>query len=324
MRPLHPTSALTPRARRAAAAAARLLHRSLRLALLAAALAVPLLLPIAAAAQAPPGNLLDGVVSTYQDLAGTWLDRIVPLAERTFGLLAVLEIAISGIAWALRGADLDTIAVALLRKTIVLGFLYSLLLLFPLWIPAIPSGFEVAGQTASATAAVNPSQILDLGTTIGAKMLLAFDALDLLVNPVGALLGVLVVFCVVLAFGLIAAQVCLTLVETFIVLSAGALFLGFGAFRATVSLTEGYIAYAFQVGTRIYLLYLLLSAGTALAQQWAAIDFTPVDLELTSLAPLFQVLCGAIVFCLLVWILPRSISARLVSGLNLRLGDALR
>jgi type IV secretion system protein TrbL len=291
-----------------------------------AVLALLLVCPAAAAAQPRPDTgILDGLVRGYQDISVSWLERIQPIAQRTFALLATLELAVSGLLWALERTSLDAIAASLFRKVFVLAFLFSLLTLFPLWIPEITAGFDAAGQAASATSAVNPSQVLALGNTIAARMLLSFGNLGFLVNPVGVLLASLTALFVVLAFGLIAAQLCLTLVETYVVLTGGALFLGFAGFRVTAPLTEGYLAYAFQVGAKIYLLYLLIGVGTGIGQQWAILDFAPgFDFAPPSLASHFEVMCGSIIFCLLVWYIPRTISARLVHGLSFRLAEALR
>jgi type IV secretion system protein TrbL len=297
-------------------------RRFLRLAGVGAGL---LLVATAARAQGAPGDgVLDGLVRSYEEIAASWLERIQPLAQHTFAALATLEFAVSGLLWAIRGQSLDAIAAGLLRKFLVLGFFFSLLTLFPLWLPPVTAGFEAAGQAASGSAAVNPSELLDLGGTIASNMLLSLDSQGLLVNPVAVLLGTFTTFFVVLAFGLIAAQLCLTIIETYVVLTGGALFLGFAGFRATAGLAEGYLTYAFQVGARIYLLYLLVGVGTGIAQGWAGLDFTPSGVGTASLALHFQVMCGALIFCLLVWIVPRTVASRLVSGLSFHLAEALR
>jgi type IV secretory pathway TrbL component len=81
------------------------------------------------------------LVRDYQTAAGSWLERIVPVAERTFALLATLELAVSGLWWALGREGLDAAFAALLRKFVLLSFLFSLIYLFPLWVPAITRGF---------------------------------------------------------------------------------------------------------------------------------------------------------------------------------------
>jgi P-type conjugative transfer protein TrbL len=322
----HPPASrsLAARAARVAATFAPC-RRRLPLALLVTG-ALFLTLPAWARAQGPPGDgILDGIVRDYQDQAATWLARIQPFAQRTFALLATLELAVSGIFWAIGRDSLDAIAASLLRKFIVLAFLFSLLTLFPFWMPSITDSFMAAGQTVSATSVVNPSAVLDLGGTIASKMMLSLDVMGFLVNPVGVLLGTFTCLFVVISFGLIAAQLCLTLVETYLVLSGGALFLGFAGFRATAPLAEGYLVYAFQVGAKIYLLYLLMGVGMGIARQWAMLDFSPgFGIVQPSLVTHFQVMCGAMIFCLLTWYIPRTLASRLVHGVSFRLAEAIR
>ena len=291
----------------------------------------------AAIAAPTDGGVLDGLVGDYQTAAASWLERIVPLAERTFALLATLELAVSGLWWALGRNGLDAALASLLRKFVLLSFLFSLIHLFPLWVPTITRGFEVAGQAASGSTAVNPSQVLDLGIAIASNLLLSFGAVGFLTDPTGNLVASATALLVVLAYTGIAAQICMTLVETYIVLTGGALFLGFAGFRGTVPFAEGYLLYAFQTGIRIYLLYLLVGVGTALSRQWAAMPLPAATANaaaaaagaqgaaaVPSLAPHFQLLAGALVFCLLVWRVPSAVAARLTQGAGFRLQDALR
>ncbi|HVT61589.1 MAG TPA: hypothetical protein VHR45_24725, partial [Thermoanaerobaculia bacterium] len=168
----------------------------------------PLLLAIAAAvvlagplgAQTNPDDILDGVVRSYGDLSASWLERVLPLALKTFALLATLEFAVSGLFWALGRESLDVIAAALLKKFIVLAFLFSLLTLFPIWLPAVTHGFEVAGQTASATSALSPSRVLDLGITISEHMQASLEEVGLLANPAGVLIGCATSILVLIAY----------------------------------------------------------------------------------------------------------------------------
>jgi type IV secretion system protein TrbL len=300
-------------------------RRRRRLACLLFAFAV-LLLPAAAAAQAPPADgVLDGIVRSYQTISSSWLERIAPLAERTFAILATLEFAVSGLWWALGRDALDAVLASLLKKFVLLSFLYSLLYLFPVWVPAIFHGFESAGQIASGTTSVNPSQVLDLGISIASNILLSFGSIGFLANPSGNIIASLTALCVVVAFSFIAAQIVVTLVETYIVLTGGCIFLGFAAFRSTATFAENYILYAFRTGTKLYLLYLLVGVGNGLARQWAALQFVPdTTVFAPSLAPHFQVLAGSVIFCLLVWKVPGGVASRLTQGASFHLQDALR
>jgi type IV secretion system protein TrbL len=294
---------------------------------LAAALALlaAVLLPAGAAAQAPsPDAILDGVVRGYTEASAGWLERIFPIAQRLFAVLATLEFAVSGLFWAVGRDALDAIALSLLRKFMLLAFVFALIWQFPLWLPVVTRSFETAGQTASGIAAVNPSQIFDYGLTIGGNILAAVDDAGVLTHPAGVLLGDLTVLIVILAYALIAVQLCLTLCEVSFVLTGGVLFLGFAGFRVTAPFAEGYLLFSFQTGIKIYLLYLLTGVGTTLSRQWAEIDFrltqTP---QPPTFGPQFAVMTGALVLCLLVW-RAGGIASRLAHSASFRLNEALR
>jgi type IV secretion system protein TrbL len=293
-----------------------------------AGVGLALLLPAVAAGQGtPPPNadgILDGVVQSYAQASFGWLGTVLPMAQRLFAMLATLELAVSGIFWALGRESLDAVAAALLRKFIVLSFLFTLLFEFPLWLPYVTRGFEAAGQAASGTTTVNPSQILDYGIAIGAHMLAAIDDAGLFTHPGEALVADGAAMIVIIAYALIAVELCLTLCEVTFVLSGGALFLGFAGFRATAPFAEGYLLFSFRTGIKVYLLYLLVSVGTTLSRQWADIDFHLFGGTMPpTMAPLFAVMTGALVLCLLAWRVG-GIASRLVQAASFRLQETIR
>ena len=291
-----------------------------------AAVAAAALLPAAAGAQGPPSpdSILDGVVRGYTDASNGWLERIFPLAQRLFALLATLEFAVSGIFWAVGREGLDAVAAALLRKFMLLSFLFALLWEFPLWLPYVARGFEAAGQTASGTGTVNPSAVFDYGLTIAGHILAAIGEAGILTDFSGTLLGEMVVLVILLAYSLIAVQLCVTLCEVSFVLTGGVLFLGFAGFRGTAAFAEGYLLFLFQIGIKVYLLYLLVGVGTNLSRQWADIDFRLIQTpQAPSFAPQLAVMTGALVLCLLVW-RTGGIANKLAHVASFRLGEALR
>lgn len=114
--------------------------------------------------------------------------------------------------------------------------------------PLRRAGFEAAGQTASGTGTVNPSAVFDYGLTIAGHVLAAIGEAGILTDFSGTLLGEMVVLVILLAYSLIAVQLCLTLCEVSFVLTGGALFLGFAGFRGTAAFAEGYLLFLFQRG----------------------------------------------------------------------------
>src|SRR5205809_6951529 len=95
----------------------------------------------------------------------------------------------------------------------------------------------------------------------------------------------------------IAAQLLVALVESFIVIGAGVLFIGFSGARWTKFFTERYLSYVASVGVKLFVLYLIMGVGTSIAARWVSVlehgGFSPI--------PFFYVMGGSLVFLFLTW-----------------------
>jgi type IV secretion system protein TrbL len=122
---------------------------------------------------------------------------------------------------------------------------------------------------------------------------------------------------VVVAFAIIAAQLLVALVESFIVIGAGILFVGFSGARWTKFFTERYISYLASVGVKLLVLYLIMGVGMSIAARWVPIlergGFSPI--------PFFYVMGGSLVFLFLTWHIPSVASAMMVGAVHLSLAD---
>src|SRR5579864_6496975 len=172
-------------------------------------------------------GLLDDLVKGYQAASNSWLDTLVPVAERTFGILAGLEIAVGALMWVVNRRSVDEMLLGFIRKILVLGLFYVFLSQFPLWVPRIVQGFQAAGQAAGKTQELSPSGVMKVGTDIGTRLLEAANDAGFLVSGATLVLAPLVTLIVMIAFISIAAQLVMTLVESYLVVTGGVVFLGF-------------------------------------------------------------------------------------------------
>jgi type IV secretion system protein TrbL len=119
------------------------------------------------------------------------------------------------------------------NQVFFLGLFLALLTNATAWTGAIVESFRSAGAAAlranGVAAGIAPSDIFDTGVNIAAKMLEALS----ITAPVQSLFVVLAALIILLGFALIAATIILALVESYIVLSAGVLLMGFGGSRWT-------------------------------------------------------------------------------------------
>ena len=266
-------------------------------------------------------GVLDGIVTGYQTASGSWLSALAPVAQRTFGILAGLEIAIGALMWVINHRSVDEMLLSFIRKILVLGVFFAFLTEFPIWVPRIVQGFETAGQTAGRVK-LSPSAVMKAGVEVGTKLLEAANDAGMLISASTLIIAPIVTLIVMIAFICIAAQLVMTLVESYIVITGGVIFLGFAAFRGTAPLADKYIVYAVQVGVKLFLLYLMVGTGLSLTGQWTQ-DLVQVGVLGANLQPLFDVLGGTIVFALLVWKIPTQVSYFLTQSVHLHLREAL-
>jgi type IV secretion system protein TrbL len=271
-------------------------------------------------------QVFDDVRAAYDTASSQWLNRLLPVAQHTFAALAVVELALSALLWGLRRSSVEDICAGFLLKFLILSFCYSLITFFPFWVPAITHGFETAGQIASGSTSVNPTEVLEDGEQISLDLLLTANDFGLFTQFASGVTTTALAFLVWLAFAMIAVQLLLVLIETYVVLSAGILFLGFAGFRATAPLADNYLLYAVRVGIKIFLLYVLVGVGTTLVPHWKtlAVGASSAGGYPASLKPAYEVVAGALTFLFLVWRIPGAAASNLTGNAHFRLSEAIR
>jgi type IV secretion system protein TrbL len=194
---------------------------------------------------------------------------------------------------------------------------------FTTWIPPIVNGFAAAGERAiGASATVSPSGIIDIGRQTALTVLNTLDVGVLLKNPAMAVFGAIAALIVALAYVVIAAQLVLVLIESYVVLGGGVLFLGFAAFRGTAGFADNLIAYTFGVGIKVFLLYLIVGLGTGVARSWIPLIQSSTFFGPDS--PLLEVVGGAVIFAILAIHIPNAIAHRVAGHANFGIAQALR
>src|SRR5437868_8140724 len=186
-------------------------------------------------------------------------------------------------------------------------------------IPAVIQGFSQAGATAAGITNLSPTGVFDQGLSLANKILNATADLGLLDGFFASLIAGITALVVVIAFAIIAAQLLVVLVESFIVIGAGILFLGFAGSRWTKFFTERYLSYLASVGVKLFVLYLIMGVGMGIASRWLPIlergGFSPI--------PFFYVMGGSLVFVFLTWHIPSVAGSMMAGAVSLSLSDAV-
>ncbi|MEP6495563.1 MAG: P-type conjugative transfer protein TrbL [bacterium] len=272
---------------------------------------------------APPQGMLDGVRDAYRNASSGWRARLLPIAQSTFLILAGIEFAVSGMIWSLRRDSLDEIAAKFLLKFTLIAFLLAVLTAFTAWLPPIMNGFAAAGERAIGRGLVSPSTVVDIGRETGAKVLEQLNLGVMLRDPVMAMVAALASMIIALSYVWIAAQLVLVMVESYIVvLGGGVLFFGFASSRWTASFAENVVGYAFYVGAKMFLLYLIVGVGADVARSWIPLiqgsDF------FGRASPMMEVLGGAVMFAVVATVVPTRVAGRLTHNQSFGIAHALR
>jgi type IV secretion system protein TrbL len=287
------------------------------------------LIPAAALAQTMPvcaptageGGVLTGLAHQFSSTTGPWMATALRYAQGLFFALVGIEIAWSAITYVLQKDSLPDFVAALLLKILGIGFFFILLQpqYGPVWIADVLASFSQAGSAIGGQSQFgpsDPSSVFNCGTDIANAMLESVSQ-----NKVGLGLGNILpaieavlasMICslgVVIAFAIIAGQLLITLIESYIVIGAGVFMLGFTGSRWTLVFGEKYVGYAVSVGIKLFMLELIVGLGYSLGRQWAALFYNGIAPPETYI----EVVGAALVFGFLAWQIP-SLAASLMNG----------
>ncbi len=281
------------------------------------------LAPGLAAQTATPGGVLDQVTQDYQTASHMWLGRVLSVTTNLFFWLALIEFTIAGIMYMLASPQArEEKAGRFLVKMMLISFVYMLITQSDFWIAHLINSFAAVGKYA-AGGIMSPSEIVDYGAVLSGAVLRSVDVMGMMTNPPIVIYVTFTAFAIIVCYILIAAQVVLTLVQSYILLSSGVFFLAFGAFRATVSLAENFLLACVHVGVKLMLLYFVVGLGEPLTLTWSAL--LQQDRFFSSdVTPLLQVLAGVAILAFIVWFVPNKIANQITGGASLGLASAVR
>lgn len=257
-------------------------------------------------------NALDRVTNLFRDGASKWEATLGRYALSLFWLLAGIEFAFAAAMLVFRNADFSEWLGELVKQILFIGFFLALLTNSSTWARAIVDSFRQAGASAGGVAkGIAPSDIFDVGMQVAGTFVSATS----LWSPTASIGLFLAAGTVIVCFALITAFVIAALVESYIVISAGVLFMGFGGSRWTKDFAVKILVYAVSVGAKLFVLQLLIAIGAQIFQQLAT------DVQ-TSNESLFVIIGSAIVMLAVTRTVPEMVQG-LINGASVGNGGAM-
>lgn len=189
---------------------------------------VSVALVIAAPAHAQSAAVLDDIVTQFQSRAAGWEGALRSFALNTFGILAAIELAWAAFRLAFRGADVSEWLAEIVNQIFFLGFFLALLENSVTWGQAIVNSFRQAASTAGGTG-LAPSDVFTAGVDLAQKVMSQMSIWSPAASVGLIIAGLVIEVC----FALITACMVLALVESYLVISMGVLFMAFGGTQWT-------------------------------------------------------------------------------------------
>jgi type IV secretion system protein TrbL len=255
--------------------------------------------PDAIAAE-PATNSFDSIINLYRQNAAKWEATLANYALTLFWILVAIDLTLTAIRLAVKAAEFGEWASELVSQILFIGFFFALLKNAPVWASAIVNSFRTAASQAvvasGGTSLIAPSDVFSVGLALASKLYESASWFQPQQSFVMFLFGLVLIVC----FAIIAALLIVALVESYIVISAGVLFMGFGGSKLTKDFAVKILVYAVSVGAKLFVMQLLIGLGQQVFNSLAA------NFE-TSSVDVLVVIGSAIVMLALTWFLPQLI-----------------
>lgn len=251
-------------------------------------------------------GLLDQVTQQFINALHRDTRYIHLAAKHLFYYLALIQLTLTALWMTLAGESLQRFIVKLVQLLFSFGFFYALIENGGVWIPSLINGFIELGQQGGVQS-LDPSSIVSQGMSISGAIFKAFFGLGLLAHPFVSLVGAIVCIALLILYGLMAAELTLVLVKSYIVVSLGGLFFAFGASDYTRQMMMRYFQSAIGLGLQLMTLYFLLGVGQHIGQDWATMTANAAKQH--ELMPMLMILCSVIVYYMILKNIPVFIAS---------------
>lgn len=203
------------------------------------------------------------LLSVFQSATASWRTSFVTYALYIFYVLTIVDLVINvGFSY-IKGNDYGEIYYTLIRTTIVVGFFLALFQ-YSDWLSSIPSGFsQIADKTTKV--AVDPDKIMDYAIFIVAKIWQGIT----ITKPGDSLALAFAGIVLLIAFGLLSAQLFMAYVKNYTLLSLAPLAFSLGGLTQTRQMAFNPIFAIIKSGMELMLIKMFLALTITTMDSWA-------------------------------------------------------
>lgn len=267
-----------------------------------AAFTLALCLPEAFAAA--DADLLSEISNKFYSEAERWSTTLEQVAVKLFYWFLVIDIAIFGIRGALdmyKGNNVASLFAEFSMMIFFAAFMFACLKNYKEWSNSVIDGLAHVGQQLGYSK-VNEGDLFRIGVELAGNFFRAMTLTDPLMFLPFCLVGI----AFLIIFSLIAAEVIMIKVESYIVMNAGIFLLGFGGMRYFKDYSINFMKYAFTVAVKLFVLQCLIGIAGSFFSGFANTGLGWRDIGIT--------LGGAVVMLALVKNIPSIISSLIMGA----------
>ena len=202
-----------------------------------------------------PSQAFSGLLELIRNKANQWSAPLQAYAQQLFWSLVAIDLVLIFGPMVMRNADTGEILGELMKFALTIGLFASFLIYSTTWSEAIVNSFRQAGATAAGVGLqLTPGDLFSLGVE------LAYTVSDVGTgfNPGMAMSIALSTIIILLCFAFIAAFMALTLVQSYVLIFASVLFMGFGGSKFTRDYAIAPIRTTAAIGAKLFVLQLLV------------------------------------------------------------------
>ena len=207
-------------------------------------------------------NVFDNVDQSFLAIAKSWVDTGESYAKTIFFSLALLSIIIAGIKYVLYKQEIQEVFTGLVVKLISLCGFLTVIQYAPTWMDSIfLKSFESLGAHVTNINTLSPTGIVDQGFDLVVKILHATPPTSLF-QVFNAAMVIISIIVIAGSFGYLGVELLVTKIQAYVVMYGCLCFFGFSGLSQVRFITYNLLKSALNVGIKIFMLYLVISAAT--------------------------------------------------------------
>ncbi len=262
-------------------------------------------------------DLLDQITNEYLAKFQSIFGSIFQTAQHLFFYFAVIQISVIALFYTLNRESLGDMAAELIKKGLVIGIFLTAMNNAGTWFPLMINFFIDLGASSSGVTTLDPSSVAGQGLSIAAGILTAINMWGFLQDPLGMIFGCISCIAVTLFYGLIAAELAITLIESYCLIAVSPMFMAFGANKFTQTYAMNYLNTAIALGVKLMVLYIVIGVGSTLGKDWSQIAQSAAKNE--QYIGFLLVVIASLIYFLVAKRIPAFI-AQIISGMSMNSG----